>query len=1015
MYQPLPILTVVTATLLGSMMVMPSRVSATPSETSWRFPRQTEGLTLDSTNSLKLTQFSQSPDNFKAIREIKNEKNLNISYKKKHDISLENVQLFRNLLNNIEFQNSHETIKIYQEILPIARKRGERETELNLLIALGQAYNAVGKYQQAVQSAQDSLALAQELQNSQAEATAFLTLASAYQSLAETPSDYRRATMAAISSLTTSWRIKDPVTEAKALTMLGSLYNSRQEKQNAIVFAEQGLKVAQENNIPTIAASSLLTLSGVHLEKATYSPAIESAKEGKDVLQQLQKPEDEAAALVMESLGYLGRGNIQSAIQLSKKSLASSREIKSLPIEALSLIVLSLAQSKSGDFSQALELINQSRTIAQELNNKDLEALILEVIGEIYRNAGQKEQAIAYYHESLSIRNNFSALAGLSRLYQESDLIVTAIAYYKQAVNKNEEQIPRIIPGLPIWLQESFPQAIQNVNGLGATNVYRSFTNLLLDQMRPLEAQQVIELLKGQELREYTGNPRVYLTQTGQPPALTITPIEQQILKEYGSLTNFGYRLDECQQNRCSELSQLLQQRENLVHKYYQILANIESEINNKKAVDEAFVDPNLFVQKAQKIVDSQPGTLLIYPLVLDDKIWLMWASKGGIFTSVEVKGVNQTQLAETVAKFRNLLQNRLSNINELKATSKQLYDWLLKPLERELQTDKIQNLVFALDRSTRYIPMSALYDGEKYLIENYTVSTILSANLTETDSMTNQSGVATSSNSAQIMVDSIPLNLTTIGETNPKIFSQNSQGKSTTILALGVSESLRGFPPLPNVPDELNAIVQLDEVETPGIYPGQEYLNQDFDFFTLRDNLPNHQILHIATHSRFVPGRANNSFLLLGTGEKLAIPDIETRLNLKQTNLVVLSACETALGGPGLDGREIAGVGYYFLKNGAKTVIATLWKVDDYSTRLLMEHFYQNLSKGTLISPVRKAEALRQAQLSLLRGQSTEMDSQKSELEVTSLDDVQSLDDPTITFSHPYYWAPFILMGSGS
>jgi CHAT domain-containing protein/predicted negative regulator of RcsB-dependent stress response len=1018
MYQPLPILNVVTATLLGSMMVLlPSRVSATPSEMSWTLPAPTEGLSLDNTNPLKLTQSSQSPHNFQPILEIKDEQKLNVSYTKKADVSLENIQIFRNLLNNIEFQDSNETIKIYQEILPIARKRGERETELNLLIALGQAYNAVGKYKQAVQSAQDSLVLAQELHNSQAEAAAFLTLASAYQSLASTPSDYRRATMAAISSLTTSWRIKDPATEAKALTMLGSLYNSRQEKQNAIVFAEQGLKVARENNIPTVAASSLLTLSGVHLGKETYSPAIESAKEGTNILQQLQiqKPEDEAAALVMESLGYLGRGNIQKSIEFTEKSLDISRKIKSLRIEALSLIVLSLAQSHNGDFSDALETINQSRMIATELKNSDLEALILEIIGEIYRNAGQKEQAIAYYHESLSIRNSFSTLAGLSRLYQESDLIITAIAYYKQAVNKNEEQIPRIISGLPIWLQESFPQAIQNVNGLGATNVYRSFTNLLLDQKRPLEAQQVIELLKGQELREYTGNPRVYLTETGQPAALTITPIEQQLLKQYGSLTNFGYRLYECQKNRCSELRELLQQRENLVNKYYQNLAHIESEIKNKKAIDEAFVDPNLFVQKAQHLVDSQPGTLLIYPLVLDDKIWLMWASKGGIFTSVEVKGVNQTQLAETVAKFRYLLQNRLSNINELKATSKQLYDWLLKPLERELQTDKIQNLVFALDRSTRYIPMGALYDGEKYLIENYTVSTILSANLTETDSITNQSGVATSSNSGQIMANSTPLNLTTIGNTNPKIFSQNSQVNNTTILALGVSESLRGFPPLPNVPDELNAIVRLDDVETPGIYPGQEFLNQDFDFFTLRDNLSNHQILHIATHSRFVPGRANNSFLLLGTGEKLAIPDIETRLNLKQTNLVVLSACETALGGPGLDGREIAGVGYYFLKNGAKTVIATLWKVDDYSTRLLMEQFYHNLSKGTLIAPVRKAEALRQAQLSLLRGQSTEIESQQSESEATSLNDSQASDDPSINFSHPYYWAPFILMGSGS
>jgi CHAT domain-containing protein len=148
-------------------------------------------------------------------------------------------------------------------------------------------------------------------------------------------------------------------------------------------------------------------------------------------------------------------------------------------------------------------------------------------------------------------------------------------------------------------------------------------------------------------------------------------------------------------------------------------------------------------------------------------------------------------------------------------------------------------------------------------------------------------------------------------------------------------------FPPLPHVPRR----VKCDRA------PGYEWKHREFirvknfsikilPFSRYEITYPNHDFLHIATHSKFVPGRANQSFLLLGTGERLAIPDIETWLNLRNINLVVLSACETALGGKGLDGREIAGVGYYFLKGGAKTVMASLWRVDDYSTRLLMENF---------------------------------------------------------------------------
>jgi CHAT domain-containing protein len=230
-------------------------------------------------------------------------------------------------------------------------------------------------------------------------------------------------------------------------------------------------------------------------------------------------------------------------------------------------------------------------------------------------------------------------------------------------------------------------------------------------------------------------------------------------------------------------------------------------------------------------------------------------------------------------------------------------------------------------------------------------------------------------------------------------------------------------------VPAELDAIVRQELGVSQGIYPGQKFLNQEFDFFALRDNLSGRQLLHIATHSEFVPGRAYKSFLLLGTGEKLAIPDIETWLNLRDVDLVVLSACDTALGGPGLNGREVAGTGYYFLKGGAKTVMASLWRIDDLSTRLLMEQFYKSLAQGTPTSPVMKAEALRQAQLALLQGnytadaqtQNSIWQARRNTATRSQADEPQdeSLSPSTNTtkkspFSHPYYWASFILMGNG-
>jgi CHAT domain-containing protein len=398
----------------------------------------------------------------------------------------------------------------------------------------------------------------------------------------------------------------------------------------------------------------------------------------------------------------------------------------------------------------------------------------------------------------------------------------TAIAYYKQAVS-GVEQVRQKIQGLPPQLQNSF--LYSGRKGETTADTYRELADLLLSQGRILEAQDVLELLKVQEIRDFTNT-------RGKTPEIALSPTEEQIKQENGTLIAFGQRVYECQQTRCNQLSQLLDQREALTQQFNQKIQTIEKDVRDRKSQDDAFLDPKKLGLKAKEIIEAQPGTVLIYPLVLDDKIWLLWASKGGIIKTVEVPKVGQKQLAETVLKFRQLLQNPTSKITELQSTGKQLYDWLILPLEPELKENKIQNLVFSLDRATRYIPMSALFNGEKYLIENYAVSTIVSADLTNTS-------------------DRIPPG------------TQN-----TSILALGLSNPVPGFNPLPNVPAELDAIVRKQPNDTKGIYPGLEFLNQDFDWRSLRDNLFGHKLLHIATHGEFVPGSPDASYLLLGTGE---------------------------------------------------------------------------------------------------------------------------------------------------
>jgi CHAT domain-containing protein len=228
------------------------------------------------------------------------------------------------------------------------------------------------------------------------------------------------------------------------------------------------------------------------------------------------------------------------------------------------------------------------------------------------------------------------------------------------------------------------------------------------------------------------------------------------------------------------------------------------------------------------------------------------------------------------------------SDTAELKQVSQQLYGWLFpQPLQTELQTGKIQHLIFAPDRITRYLPMSALFNGNQYLIETYTVATIVSAEYTNTD-------------------------------------RPNHDPKQVSILAAGLSNAAPpNFPPLSNVPLELAAIVQT-ETNRSGIYPGLELLNQKFDLLSLQKYLSSHTILHIATHGAFVRDQADASYILLGTGQKLPISAIKGLNDLGKIQLVVLSAGQTALADHDTSGIEITNVSFSFMERGVKAVIAS-------------------------------------------------------------------------------------------
>ncbi|WP_235595893.1 CHAT domain-containing protein [Mastigocoleus testarum] len=352
--------------------------------------------------------------------------------------------------------------------------------------------------------------------------------------------------------------------------------------------------------------------------------------------------------------------------------------------------------------------------------------------------------------------------------------------------------------------------------------------------------------------------------------------------------------------------------------------------------LDNYFREAYLTGSSTQLDIDKvDPQAAVIYPIILRDRLEVVLSLPNQTLTHYSSK-ISESELETNIEKMRRSLR-RTSLKKERLAIAEKFYDLLIKPAEKELQANGVKTLAFMLDGSMKNLPMAVLYDGQQYLIEKY--------NLAVTPGL--------------------------------QLFApQSLKHKNLKVLFGGLSESRQGFMSLPGVKTEINQIKSK--------ISSQVLLNQKFTTKALEKNISNtpFPVVHLATHGQF-SCRVKDTFILTW----------DHRINVKQLGnllqnrekysnnpieLLVLSACQTAQG----DKRAALGLAGVAVRSGARSTVASLWAVDDRSTSIFMVEFYKQLAKPN----VSKAEALRQAQLSLLgqRG-----------------------------FKHPFYWAPFVLVGN--
>ena len=302
---------------------------------------------------------------------------------------------------------------------------------------------------------------------------------------------------------------------------------------------------------------------------------------------------------------------------------------------------------------------------------------------------------------------------------------------------------------------------------------------------------------------------------------------------------------------------------------------------------------------------------------------------------------------------------SRPSRSNAFLAPAQELYRHLIAPILPNLEQQGTSHISFIADAGLRSLPFAALHSGDRFLIEDFSLNLMPSVSLTN-------------------------LEYTNLQEAN--------------VLAMGASTFTRQSP-LPAVPLELNLI-------STEIRSGAVFLNEDFTVSNLQQARRQRAfpIVHLATHGEFRSGRPDNSYIELW-GDRLPLTEIrELNLDDPLVELLVLSACRTALG----DQDAELGFAGLAVASGAKTALGSLWYVSDQGTLALMTSFYEQLAQ----SPTR-AQALQQAQLSLLQGQTRIAGGQLQTAAGAFALEAGLIATEDADFSHPYYWSAFTMIGS--
>lgn len=799
--------------------------------------------------------------------------------------------------------------------------------------------------------------------------------------------------------------------EARVLRSIGVTYNNLGEPFKAVEFLEKALAINRADKELLGISSALISLSVLSRNTGEAQKAIEQLNEALTLVRQIGNRRNEAICLNNLGALYEYLGETQTARDYYEKSLSLTRELKMRDYEINSLNGIANLELKEGNFPKALEISTQAWQIAREIGNKRSASKMLAKVGESRLKLDETEKALESLNQALAVQREIEDREGetvtlflIGRARRQNGDKQAALEADKQALQISQEmRTPPLQAEIYLELarvekdsknlaaaQMNIEKAIEIAEStrskvtrqdLRATYFsaqqifYQFYVDVLAEQNKNAEALRASEQARARSLLESLGESQADI-RAGIAPEL----LEKENFLRRTINAKETQRLNAAAQKNPTKTADFEREISEAIEKY----RDLQTEIRRQSPRFAALINPEpLDLAEIQAQVLDENSILLEYFLGAE-KAYLFAATK----TSLEVFKLPAREIIEKSAR-QAIEKIKLAESSAAKTDLADLSRILLAPVAGKISNKR---LLIVAPGVLQYVPFAALSSPksdktakDKYLVETNEIVNLPSASVIALLRQ-NKTRPSSSKNLLAILADPV----FTDDDARLKLLARQKTDADSGTGSTAIMRETRILPP------QMRAgfgRLRFSRLEAEAILAlarnTQKFVAMDFAAnlkAATGEDLQKSEIVHLATH-----GVINSDFPEL-SGVVLSLIDengkpqdgflrLHDIYNLRlEAKLVVLSACETALGKE-IKGEGIVGLTRGFMYAGAPAVAASLWKVDDRATSDLMQRFYQKMLKKNLPP----SESLREAQISMIKDK---------------------------YYAHPFYWAGFNLQG---